>query len=242
MLDLDHARLSDPGKARDHNEDCLGYCQPATPDEGRSHGWLFALADGLGGHERGEVASHAAIERLTSLFYSAPPDEPLPALLTRIIRDANAHVYELAAGSGMATTIVACALRYDRAVIAHAGDSRCYLVRDGEAQLLTRDHAAARNVLTRCLGRELFLNVDTLEINIAPGDVLALCCDGLYTAVTAPEIAATAARHPRLPDAARELVDLANLRDGSDNISVQLIRVRSVERVGMYRGRLYKLR
>src|SRR5436305_7168229 len=114
MLDVDHARLSDPGKARDHNEDYLGHCQPATVEEGRSHGWLFALADGLGGHERGEVASRAAVERLLAGFRDAPADEPLTPLLTRLMRDANAHVYELAAGSGMATTLVACALRYDR--------------------------------------------------------------------------------------------------------------------------------
>jgi len=242
MLDLDHARLSDPGKARDHNEDYLGYSQPATAEEGRSHGWLFALADGLGGHEHGEVASRAAVERLVELFHSAPPDEALGPLLTRLFREVNAHVYALAAGSGMATTLVACALRHDRAVIAHAGDSRCYLVRDGEARILTRDHSAARNKLTRSVGSELFLNADTTELHVLPGDVLALCCDGLHTAVADSEIAVTAARHGRLEDAARELVDLANQRDGSDNISVQLIRVRSVERVGMYRGRVYKLR
>jgi PPM family protein phosphatase len=242
MLDVDHARLSDPGKARDHNEDYLGYSQPATAEEGRSHGWLFALADGLGGHERGEIASRAAVERLVELFHSAPADEALGPLMTRLFRDVNAHVYELAAGSGMATTLVACALRHDRAVIAHAGDSRCYLVRDGEARVLTRDHSAARNKLTRSVGSELFLNVDTTELHVLPGDVLALCCDGLHTAIPDNEIGAIAARHPRLDDAARELVDLANQRDGSDNISVQLIRVRSVERVGMYRGRVYKLR
>jgi PPM family protein phosphatase len=242
MLDLDHARLSDPGKARDHNEDYLGYSQPATAEEGRSHGWLFALADGLGGHERGEVASRVAVERLVDLFQCAPADEGLTTLLARLFRDVNAHIYGLAAGSGMATTLVACALRHDRAVIAHAGDSRCYLIRDGEARVLTRDHSAARNKLTRSVGSELFLNVDTAELHVLPGDVLALCCDGLHTAIPDTEIAAVASRHPRLDDAARELVDLANQRDGSDNISVQLIRVRSVERVGMYRGRVYKLR
>jgi serine/threonine protein phosphatase PrpC len=242
MLDLDFAHLSDPGKARDNNEDYSGHYQPATAAEGRSHGWLFALADGLGGHERGEVASRAAVEHLVAAFPTAPENEPLAALLARLVREANAHVYELARGSGMATTLVACAFRYDRAAVAHAGDSRCYLIRNGEARLLTKDHATGRNVLTRSVGTDLFLNVETSEHQVLPGDLIALCCDGLHGAVPASEIAAIAGNGPKLDAAARALVDLANQRDGSDNISVQLIRVRSVERVGMYRGRLYKLR
>jgi serine/threonine protein phosphatase PrpC len=242
MLDLDFARLSDPGKARLNNEDYTGHYQPATAAEARSHGWLFALADGVGGHADGEIASHAAVERLIEGFAAAPPDEPLADLLNRLVRESNAHVYELAHGSGMATTLVACALRYDRAAIAHAGDSRCYLIRDGEARLLTRDHTGARNALTRSVGADLFLNVEISEHQVLPGDVLALCCDGLHRPVSGADIAEIITRRDRVADAARELVDLANLRDGSDNISVQLIRVRTVERVGMYRGRLYKLR
>jgi len=266
MLDLDFAPLSDPGKRRGSNEDFLGHYEPATPDEARTHGWLFALADGVGGQDRGEVASRAAIEHLLSQFGQSPAGEALATLLVRLVRSANLHVYELArsaapGGSGMATTLVACALRYDRAAIAHAGDSRCYLVREGEARLLTRDHtmardqaalglisqeeaavSSARNVLTRSLGRDLFLDVDSSEHDIQPEDVLVLCCDGLYHSVGAADLAAIAGEGGNLEKAAQRLVDLANERDGDDNISVQLIRIRSVERVGMYRGRPYKLR
>src|SRR5437764_1318394 len=174
MLDLDHAHLSDTGKLRANNEDFVDHCQPATATEGRSHGWLFALADGMGGHEHGEVASRAAVEHLVAGFRAAPADEPLAALLTRLVREANAHVYELARGSGMSTTLVACALRYDRAAVAHAGDSRCYLIRDGEARPLTRDHAASRHVVSRSLGADLFLNVETTEHQILPADVVVL--------------------------------------------------------------------
>ena len=95
----------------------------------------------------------------------------------------------------------------------------------------------------RCLPSScLRATFETSEHQILPGDVVALCCDGLHGAVSDPEIAAIAGGPRSLDAAARQLVDLANERDGSDNISVQLIRVRSVERVGMYRGRLYKLR
>src|SRR5437879_1951980 len=266
MLDVDFAQLSDPGRLRGNNEDYLGYVQPATPQDARSRGWLFALADGVGGHDRGEVASHAAVEHLLSGFRAAPIPEPLGTLLARLVRDANAHVYDLArkagpGGSAMSTTIVACGLRYDRAVIAHAGDSRCYLVRDGQARLLTRDHtvaedqaglgllsaneaaeASTRHVLSRSLGSNLFLNVETSEHQIFPDDVLALCCDGLHNSVSAFEIATLTGPSIHLGAAAQKLVALANERDGGDNVSVQLVRIRSVERVGMYRGRLYKLR
>ena len=161
----------------------------------------------------------------------------------------------------MATTIVACALRHDRAVVAHVGDSRCYLIRDGRATQLTRDHslvqeqarlglltakeaaeAATRNILSRSIGKDLFVNVDTSEHQVAPGDAIVLCCDGLYHSVSGQDMADVLASSASVESAARELVHLANHRDGGDNISVFLIRVRSVERVGMYRGRPYKLR
>jgi PPM family protein phosphatase len=266
MLDVEFAQLSDFGKSRDHNEDYQGYWAPETEERARTHGWLFALADGVGGHDDGEVASHAAVEHLANGFREAPKNEALGALLTRLVQAANVCVYETgkrasAGGSNMATTIVACALRYDRAAIAHAGDSRCYLIREGCASLLTRDHTVAneqlklgilsakefanspnRHVLVRSLGNDLFVNVDLAEPQVLPGDVLALCSDGLHNSVEGSEIAALTSRGGDLGNAARRLIELANDRDGNDNISVSLIRIRDVERVGMYRGRPYKLR
>src|ERR1700687_1746402 len=126
MLNLEFAQLSDPGKSRDHNEDFLGYAEPEAPEQARSHGWLFALADGVGGHDDGEVASHAAVEHLTDGFRKAPKNEALGALLTRLVQSANLCVYETGkrasvGGTPMATTLVACALRYDRVAVAHAG-------------------------------------------------------------------------------------------------------------------------
>lgn len=266
MLDVEFAQLSDAGRVRGHNEDYLGSVVPATPAEARSHGWLFALADGVGGQERGEVASRAAIESVLAGFREAPQGEPLPALLTRLVQTANAHVLDIGmaatpAGVNMATTMVACALRFDRAVMAHAGDSRCYLVRRGHASVLTRDHTVAneqlrlgilsnreaaavdtKHLLTRSLGNSLFVNVEIGECQVFAGDVLALCSDGLHGAVDASDFARILTRNCDLQVAVRDLVALANARDGSDNISLLAARVRSVERVGMYRGRPYKLR
>lgn len=265
MLDVEFSQLSDPGRVREHNEDYLGHALPSTAEEARTHGWLFALADGVGGQERGEVASLSAVEGLLAGFRSSPAGEVPAALLTRLVQSANARIYELGLATGrgdrtMATTLVACALRYDRAVVAHVGDSRCYLFRSGRAALLTRDHtvageherlgllsaqeaaeASTRHLLTRSLGNDLFVGVETSEHQVMSGDILLLCSDGLHGSVTSPEMAHIIGHSLDLDSAAERLVTAANQRDGSDNISVQLIRVRGVERIGMYRGRPYRL-
>src|SRR5215469_1238420 len=123
-LEIEFAQLSDPGRVRGHNEDSLGHCAPTGPAQARSHGWMFAVADGVGGHDRGEEASRLAIETLTAGFPAAVAGEPPASLLERLVQSANLQVYETGRGASpggmsMATTIVACALRYDRAAIAH---------------------------------------------------------------------------------------------------------------------------
>jgi serine/threonine protein phosphatase PrpC len=265
-LEIEFAELSDPGRVRGHNEDYLGHVLAESQEQARSHGWLFALADGVGGHDKGEVASKAAIECLTAGFRGAPAGEAHAAMLQRLVQAANVFVYEAGRAGGpggisMATTIVSCALRYDRVVVAHVGDSRCYMIRLGHANALTRDHTVAgeqarmglittreaahsdtRHILSRSLGSDLFVNVDTSEHHVLTGDVLVLCSDGLHGPVSAADIAGVVSRTNDLNAAAQKLIALANERDGSDNVSVQLIRVRGVERVGMYRGRPYKLR
>ena len=266
MLDIDFGEHSDIGKVRDTNEDSHGHVAPANTAQARSQGWLFVLADGVGGHERGEVASRIAVDCLVAGFRASRAGEPHTELLPRLAQQANLAVYEAGraaapGGARMATTLVACALRHDRAVIAHVGDSRCYLVRRNRATLLTSDHTVAnehvrlglisaseaaqssnRHRLLRSLGNDLFVNVDVNQTQVIPGDVLLLCCDGMHGALEADDMARLVTPHGDLHEAARQLVALANERDGSDNISVQLIRIKNVERVGMYRGRPYKLR
>jgi protein phosphatase len=265
MLDVEFAELSDPGRVRENNEDYVGHVLPANPENARTHGWLFALADGVGGQERGEIASRAAVEGLVAGFRRARPGEPPATLLQHLVQTANARVYELglAAGRGdatMATTVVCCALRFDRAVVAHVGDSRCYIIRSGRATVITRDHTVAgeherlgilsareaaevptRHVLTRSLGSGLFVGVELSVQQLLSGDILLLCSDGLHGSVTSPEMAHIISHSLDLRTAAERLVTAANQRDGSDNVTVQLIRVRGVERVGMYRGRPYSL-
>lgn len=160
----------------------------------------------------------------------------------------------------MGTTFLACALRFDSAVVSHVGDSRCYLFRNGNATPLTRDHTmadeqfrlgilsreeaetgAGRHVLTRSLGSDLFVAADTITVNILPGDVLLLCSDGLHGYVPEAAIERILRSHSDLQRAAEALVAAALDAGGHDNISVQLIRVLTVERMGLYRGRPYRL-
>jgi PPM family protein phosphatase len=266
MLELEFAELSDVGKVREHNEDCVGHAFPAAPEHTHTQGWLFAVADGVGGQDRGEVASHLAIETLQSGFHDFRSNETPSACLQRLVQAANLKIYETAAatgpgGSSMCTTVVACLLRFDRAVVAHVGDSRCYLIRRGRAESLTNDHTLVseqtrmglltaqqaatseqRHVLSRSLGANLFVNVDLNEHMLIAGDVLLLCSDGLHGSVSASDIAIAVGQNHDLNEAAAKLVALACEKDGGDNISVQLIRIKSVERMGMYRGRPYKLR
>jgi protein phosphatase len=266
MLDLEWFELTDTGRVRDHNEDYLGSSIPLNENEGRTQGWLFVVADGVGGEACGEVASRTAVETVVQGFRAAPRGEAHTVLMPRIVQKANTRVYEAGraaspGGSRMATTIVACAFRYDRVVVSHVGDSRCYLIRHGLPSQLTRDHtvvaeqvrlgilsakeaeeAQTRHLLSRSLGNDLFVNVEIGDHQVHEDDVLVLCSDGLHGPVKASEIAEIVTWNPKLEAAARKLVALANDRDGGDNVSVQLIRVRDTERMGMYRGRPYKLR
>jgi serine/threonine protein phosphatase PrpC len=265
MLDLEFAERTDTGKVRSNNEDAMGHVLPMGPAQVQSQGWFFVTADGMGGHEHGEVASHLAVTTALEGFRKIPKGVMHVSLLPRLVQEANAAVYDagLAAGqrgARMGTTFVACALRFDSAVVSHVGDSRCYLFRNGNGTPLTRDHTMAaeqvrlgiltkeeaamhdgRHVLTRSLGNELFVAADTITVNILPGDVLMLCTDGLYGGVPDTKILQVLMRNADLEKAADALVAAANEAGGHDNVSVQLIRVKTVERMGLYRGRPYRL-
>jgi protein phosphatase len=279
MLDLEYAELSDSGLSRDHNEDFLGHAIPSSPAQVQSQGWLFALADGVGGQEKGEVASRLAVETALEGFRKVPKGVMHVSLLPRLVQEANQAVFDagnastardpgyadpggaiLPSGTHMASTLVLCALRFDSAVVSHVGDSRCYLLRSGHLSSLTHDHTmvdeqvrlgliskedaqshANRHMLTRSLGSEMFVAADTITVSIVPGDLLLLCSDGLHGYVPDPAIEWTLNANPNLKEAAAALIAAANRTGGYDNVSVQLIRVRMVERMGLYRGRPYRL-
>ncbi|HZB88482.1 MAG TPA: protein phosphatase 2C domain-containing protein [Terracidiphilus sp.] len=265
MLDVQYGQASDPGKIRANNEDAMGSFIPSSRHQARSHGFLFAVADGVGGMDLGEVASATAVAVLTEEFARAQPGAMLISLLPRLIAFANAAVHDRTLQAEyrdkkMATTLVACALRHDQAIVSHVGDSRCYLVRDGQARQITQDHtwvnqqrklglisareiaeSEARHVLIRSLGPEMFVAADTTALTLRPSDTLVLCTDGVHDEMAAGMIAQIAAQPRHAEEIARELVARAVEIDGGDNASAQVIRVRAVEQVGMYRGRPYRL-
>jgi serine/threonine protein phosphatase PrpC len=265
MLDVQFGQASDFGKVRTNNEDAMGSFIPASRQQARTHGYLFAVADGVGGMDLGEIASATAIATLTEEFPKAQAGTMLISLLPRLIQHANAAVHDRTLsqeyrGKKMATTLVACALRHDQAIVSHVGDSRCYLVRNGKAKQVTQDHtwvneqrkmglisaseiadSDSRHVLIRSLGPEMFVAPDTTALTLQAGDVLVLCTDGLHDEMSENVLAGIVSQNKNIDEIARELVARAVEIDGGDNTTAQVIRVRSVEQVAMYRGRTYRL-
>lgn len=263
MLDVIFGQASHPGMIRPNNEDSMGFFVPRSRQEARALGWMFVVADGVGGLDLGEVASAKAVEVMIQGFAEAHGGTSLSTLMTRLVQHANSAVHDEGLvperrGKQMGTTVVSCALRYDQALIAHVGDSRCYLVRDGEATAVTRDHtwvneqkrlgllseeeaaqSESRHILTRTVGPELFVAVETANVGLNQGDVLLLCTDGLYGKLSNKDIARLATQNKDPEAIAQELVNYSIQVDGSDNTSVQVISVVSVEHMAMYRGRLY---
>lgn len=212
---------------------------------------VFAVADGMGGHQAGEIASDAALEPLRALDLSDVTDPTtIGDLLADAVRDANTLVVERASADpqleGMGTTLTAVAVRDSQLHVAHVGDSRAYLLRDDEAmsQLttdhtlverlvregrLSRDEAAThpqRNVITRAIGHEATVEVEVLPpITLRDGDQVLLCSDGLSGPVPDARIAETLARTVDGDDAVRALLALANEAGGPDNITAVLVRV-----------------
>jgi protein phosphatase len=265
MLDVVFGQATDPGKVRTNNEDAMGSFVPNSRQQARSHGYLFAVADGVGGSDLGEVASATAIETVTREFARAQENTLHVSLLPRLVQHANSAVHDATLtperrGKSLATTLVLCALRHDKATICHVGDSRCYLIRDRTVNLLTQDHtwvnqqrklglisaqeaaeSESRHILIRSLGPELFISSDTTTVPIMPGDVLVLCSDGLHGGMPERKMAEIVAQDKDMNEIARELVSTGVDLDGDDNTTAQVIRVVGVEKIGMYRGRPYRL-
>lgn len=261
MLDIRFGQASDPGRIRANNEDFAGSFVPRTRTESRERGWLFALADGVGGMERGEVAAAGAVCAVTDGFAACDAGVPLREVALKLVNEAHAAVRRARAelGEEMATTLVVCALRGDQALVAHVGDSRCYHVRGGRARQVTEDHtiateqrrmgitvagseheSAVKHILTMSLGSETAIIPEAVKFSLDAGDVLVLCTDGVHNGLAVEEIARIVSQKRKpASEMAEELVMRAVEVDGSDNATAQVIQIRAVERTGMYRGRKY---
>lgn len=230
---------SDVGRRRRINEDRHGQ------DAGLG---LYLVADGMGGHTAGQVASALAIDTvLEAVRAGTVGDGSLTERLRRAVALANERIYATGEAraelSGMGTTLVALLGEGSRAAVAHVGDSRAYRVRGGRIRQLTDDHSLVgelqrrgeisadaarehphRHVLTRALGVRPEAEPDLGELALEPGDVFVLCTDGLIHHVRDEEIAKAVEGAEDLEEAARRLVGLANARGGEDNITVLLVR------------------
>lgn len=232
MSVLASSARTDTGRRRRRNEDAL-VCEPP----------LFAIADGMGGAQAGEVASRLAAETLREQELG-----DLSALeqTVELIREANRRVYayssENASARGMGTTMTVALVEGNRVTIGHVGDSRAYLLRDEQLTQLTQDHSLVaelvrsgrlsaeeaerhprRSVITRALGTDSEVEVDVFSLQGQEGDLFLLCSDGLTSMVSDEAIASLlAAARAGLDDAAKQLVDAANHAGGEDNISVVL--------------------
>jgi len=238
------------GKQRQHNEDAF-----LVADEAK----LYLVADGMGGHAAGEIASRIAVDSISEfILHTREDDGTWPHAydeqytrstnrLMAAVRLANTRVLEAmrkdARLRGMGTTVVACLADDDTMSVAHVGDSRAYLVRDGRLSRLTNDHSwvfeqvqagmlteeeaekhPLRNVITRALGGALSVSPDASEVASKPGDVYLLCSDGLTGMVPEDEILRVVSGNKELETACQTLIDLANERGGLDNVTAILVK------------------
>jgi protein phosphatase len=239
MTSVRSVALTDTGRRRRHNEDSF-VCEPP----------LFAIADGMGGAQAGEIASHLAATSVQLAELSEAQDD---GRVERLIQDANRRVYERARAdestSGMGTTMTVALVDGDFVRIGHVGDSRAYVVRDHTLEQLTEDHSLVgelvrsgrlspeeaedhphRSVITRVLGTDPEVDVDSFSVAARPGDLFLLCSDGLTSMVHDARILELLEEHPGdVRSAAQVLIDEANTNGGEDNITVVIFQIASLD-------------
>jgi protein phosphatase len=242
MPEVDFFHLTDVGCVREANEDAIG----SWPCE---DGLVFAVADGLGGHNAGEVASALALEVLAEELHNSP-ETPVAKRLKSAVQEANLRIYTKATTvpelRGMGTTLTVTAVVGDRLISAHVGDCRLYLLRGGTLTQLTKDHTwvweqvqygilspeearnhPKRHMLSRALGQDLIVSIDSLTMPIQTGDMLVQCSDGVHGLLPEEDIRGLLSAE-RQPDAVcRALIHRARDAGGDDNLSVQIACVAS---------------
>jgi protein phosphatase len=242
-----YASLTDVGVKRSHNQDACA-SQPAADDAvWRTHGHVFIVADGMGGHAVGEKASAKAVRDIPLTYQKHVAQEGVRAAITRAFHEANEAIFAIGKNNpefkGLGTTATALVIRPEGAWVGHVGDSRAYRIRGGRVQQLTFDHSWVwevarrqgidpdelgdfkRNVIIRSLGPDAEVEVDLEGPHpVEPGDYFLLCSDGLTNVVTPDEIGAAVTTFPP-EEAVPHLVALANLRGGPDNITCLIVHV-----------------
>lgn len=249
---LSVAQQTDVGRRRPHNEDTMAHIIPEDAQVMAQKGALFIVADGMGGHAAGEVASELAVNTVCQEYYqhtgNTGDEQPdIARSLIEAVKRANTVIHQRAqeniAHTGMGTTCVAAVLRGATAYIANVGDSRAYLVHQGQVRQITWDHSwvgeqvragiltpeqarhhRMRNVITRTLGHTTSVEVDLFTENLSEGDSLVLCSDGLSGSITDDELVRIVEQFvPQ--ESVQHLVEYANAHDGNDNITAVIVRL-----------------
>ncbi len=242
---VSHFGISDVGLVREKNEDFWAECLESA---------FFVLADGMGGHKAGEIASKAAVNGLCAILKDAleASDTPTPQAASRTlklsIQEVNRIIYRMSQQDhllkGMGTTLVCLLFLPDHAIFAHVGDSRIYLIRNQRIKQMTDDHSLLRelidmgqisqgqaagfeykNILTRAIGTEPTVEPTTNFAKIEMGDLYLLCSDGLSDHLHEADIEQILINNPNLDEAGKAMVKLAKQRGGHDNITLMLIQV-----------------
>lgn len=247
-LDITASVQTDPGCVRETNEDNGRHVRPYAPETNYFKGTLTIVADGMGGHSSGEVASEMAVE-LISHYYYADESPASSETLRNAIEQASQQIYETSVTDerffGMGTTVVALVIQGNTAFAAHVGDSRLYRMRGGRMEMLTMDHSQVmemvkngilsieeaqnhedKNVILRAVGTQPLVEVEvSAPFMVEPGDEFLLCSDGLCDMVEDQEIANIWLNAEDIHAAGEQLIDLAKTRGGRDNITVGIVRV-----------------
>lgn len=244
---VESSQLSHVGQKRHHNEDYVGYYEPAEMADLEAHGRLYVLADGVGGAAAGEVASQYTVNKIIHTYYQQHAQQDRSSRLKQVIEEANAAVFarnlDRAGQPEMATTVVAALIRGNEVIVANVGDSRAYIIQADRIEQITQDHSLMaemindgvitaeqaethpyRNVILRSIGAYETVQVDLFSRQLAPDDILILCSDGLTHLVSNSELVDIARKYPP-NQATRQLVTLANERGGDDNITVSITHI-----------------
>jgi len=257
-MQIAYGAVSIAGPVRANNEDCIDCWQPKDERDWRNRGAIAVLADGVGGQDRGEVASAMACKSVLAAFLEAKALASPTQTLFQMFAAANISIYDenlKINGSGrMATTLTVCLFRHNEVNIGHVGDCRVYVIQQNRIRRVTNDHSYAgvqlklglvtvdeamssqmRSVLTRSVGQEPTIRVDFHTISVHGGDIVVQMCDGMWSQITEGEIFEAVSKNSP-EDACNVLVRMAERRGADDNLSIQVIHVQAIERLSYYRG------
>ena len=258
-MELIYAGRTSAGPVRANNEDSLDFWQPTAPEDWRTRGAVAILADGVGGHGNGEIASRMACEQARGVFTNAKAGQTPSQLLWQMFNAANLAVYDAGMDGErdqrrMMTTLTISVFRNNEITIGHVGDCRVYAIQQGRIRRVTSDHSYAgvqlklgivtveeaassqlRSVLTRSVGQDPMVRLDYQTVVVNRGDKIVQCTDGLWCFVTEQEIYDIVCKNSA-EDACARLIELAEKRGGDDNLTIQVVHIEGVERLSYYRG------